>query len=155
MKDIKEVLRDRVVTTFNEYKDYVELMNEQNKARREELEKIKELYKENEDDQQVQDFTFQIFMVDAFHKRDVEILGTKFVNYVSLYREIPEVEPLDEEIESSYEFLYEQLKDKQAFIVDTKGKFAEIRKGYVEEKRKIFEEKDMFHKLQTELEKYL
>lgn len=155
MAELKEKLRVKVVQAYNEYIDYVELMQEQNKKRREDLEEIKKVYEEDKESAQVQNFAFEIFMVDAFHKRDIKILGTRFVNYMRLYRELPDVDKLDEKIENIYDQLSEQVKDEQMFTINNKGKFAEIRKGEVEAKKKMFDEQDMFNKVQTELEKYL
>lgn len=70
-----------------------------------------------------------------------------------LYKDLKDVEPLDEEIENTYN-LVKNADKEQVFVVD-KGKFQEITKGFIEEKKKVFEEKDLFNKVQADLEKIL
>ena len=152
MESTEEILKAKVTRAFNEYRDYVELTNEGNKKKRELLEDLKETYKEDKADPEVKDFSFEVFMVDAYHKKDVEILGTRFVNYMRLYKEI-DADPLDEEIEQSYNYLRDRIPS-QVFIVE-KGKFKEIHKGHIEEQRKMFDEQGLFEKVQGELEKIL
>src|SRR5680860_102647 len=101
-KEVKNILKVKVVRAFNEYKDYVELSNKENKAKQEVLEKVKKLYKEDKQDPEIKDFSFEIFIIDGYHKQDIENLGIKFVHYMGLYKEIPDVESLDEDIETSY-----------------------------------------------------
>lgn len=154
MESTEKKLKEKVVRAFNEYKDYVELTNQENKKKKELLEKVKELYKEDQQDPEIKDFSFEVFVIDGFHKQDIEILGTRFVHYMRLFKEIPDAEEFDEEIETSYNYLKDRALKEQAFLVD-KGKFKEVTKGFIEEKRKFFDEKDMYAKVQGELEKYL
>lgn len=153
MSSTKQILKVKVTRAFNEYRDYVEKVNEGNKKKKELVEELKETYKEDKSDPEVKNFSFDIFLVDGFHKKDVEILGTRFVNYLRLYKEIPDAEELDEEIEKSYEYLRDKIPS-QVFIID-KGKFTEIHKGYITEQKKLFEEQGLFEKVQGELEKIL
>lgn len=151
--DNNEIIRLQVVRAFNEYRDYVELVNEENSKKQKLVEDLKQKYQEDKQDLDVKDFSFEIFIVDAYHKQDVEILGTKFVYYMRLYKDLKDVEPLDEEIENTYN-LVKNADKEQVFVVD-KGKFQEITKGFIEEKKKVFEEKDLFNKVQADLEKIL
>lgn len=153
-KEIKDILGTKVVRAFNEYKDYVELTNKENKSKKEVLEKVKELYKEDKQDPEIKDFSFEVFVIDAYHKQDIEGLGIKFVHYMGLYKEIPDAESLDEEIETSYDYLKANAIKKQAFIVNA-TKFEEVEKGFIEEKKKMFEEQNLYEKVQGELEKFL
>lgn len=153
MESTEEILKIKVTRAFNEYRDYVEQVNENNKSKRELLEEIKETYKEDKTDPDVKNFSFEIFLVDGFHKKDVEILGTRFVNYMRLYKEIPDAETLDEEIEESYNYLRDKI-EKQVFIIEN-NKFKEIHKGYIDEQKKMYEEQGLFERVQGELEKIL
>lgn len=153
-KEIKDILGTKVVRAFNEYKDYVELTNKENKSKKEVLEKVKELYKEDKQDPEIKDFSFEVFVIDAYHKQDIESLGIKFVHYMGLYKEIPDAEPLDEEIETSYDYLKANAIKKQAFIVNA-TKFEEVEKGFIEGQKKMFEEQNLYEKVQGELEKFL
>jgi hypothetical protein len=153
MSKTKQVLKVKVTRAFNEYRDYVEKVNEGNKKKKELVEDLKETYKEDKTDQDVKNFSFEIFLVDGFHKKDVEILGTRFVNYMRLYKEVPDAEELDKELEDTYEYLRDKIPS-QVFIID-KGKFTEINKGYIEEQKKLFEEQGLFERVQDELEKIL
>jgi len=153
MASTKQILKVKVTKAFNEYRDYVEKVNEGNKDKKDLVEELKETYKEDKTDQDIKNFSFEIFLVDGFHKKDVEILGTRFVNYMRLYKEVPDADKLDEELENSYEYLRDKIPS-QVFIID-KGKFTEIYKGYIEEQRKLFEKQGLFDKVQGELEKIL
>lgn len=153
MKTTDEVLRVKVTRAFNEYKNYVECANTQNKLKHEVKKKITELYKEDKDDPEVIDFTFDVYMIDAFHKRDITLLGTTFVNYLRLYKEVPDVKPFSEEIESTYSYL-DKIQLEQGFIVE-QGKFKELRKGFIDERRKIFDENNIFETVKKDLEKQL
>lgn len=152
MEKVQEIIRKNVVKAFNEYKDYIELSNKENKVKNEYLDKIQKLFKEDENDPEIKDYNFEVFMLGGFHRRDAEILGKKFLNYATLYKELPQVKELDEEIESTYKYLKEMNRE-QVFIVKN-GKFEEINKGFIEERRKIFEEKNLFETTKKELEKY-
>ena len=153
MESTNEILKVKVTRAFNEYRDYVEKVNEGNKEKRNLVEGLKETYKEDKADPEIKDFSFDIFLVDGFHKKDVEILGTRFVNYMRLYNEIPDADKLDEEIETSYNYLRDKIPT-QVFIVE-KEKFSEINKGYILEQKKLFEDQGLFDRVQTELEKIL
>lgn len=154
MESAEEIIRAKAIRAFNEYKDYVELSNQQNKAKKDTLEKVKELYKEDKGDPEIKDFSFEVFLIDGYHKQDIRNLGIKFVHYTSLYKELTEAKPLDDEIETSYEYLKNNAMEKQYFVVEGK-KFVEREKGFIEEQRKIFDDKNLFAKVQGELEKLL
>lgn len=153
-KEVKDILRVKVVRAFNEYKDYVELTNTENKAKKEVLEKVKGLYKEDKQDPEVKDFSFEVFIIDGYHKEDIKNLGIKFVNYMALYKEIPDTDLFEEEIETSYNYLKNNAIQKQAFVVEA-NKFKEVEKGFIEEKKKMFEDQNLYEKVQVELEKFL
>lgn len=153
-KEPREILREKVVRAFNEYKDYVELSNKENLVKKDAVEKMKTLYKEDKQDPEVKDFSFEIFLIDGFHKQDIKNLGIKFVHYTTLYKELTDIEPLNEEVESSYNYLLKNAMEKQAFIVEG-AKFKEVEKGFIESKKQYFEEQNLYEKVQVELEKIL
>lgn len=63
--DNNEIIRLQVVRAFNEYRDYVELVNEENSKKQKLVEDLKQKYQEDKQDLDVKDFSFEIFIVDA------------------------------------------------------------------------------------------
>lgn len=149
LEEVKKI----VLRAFNEYKDYVELAGEKNEVKRKHLEDIKKSFKDDGVTLEIKDFSFDVFMVEGYHRRDIEHLGKKFYTLMKVYKELTDTEKLDEEVEDTYEYIRE-YSNEQVFIIN-KGKFEEIKKGFIEERKEYFEKNNLFEQTKAELEKLL
>lgn len=153
MSDIKESIRVEVVEAYNEYNDYMQLISKENKDKNSRAEDIKKDIESGENEDAVEEFALQVHIIDDFHRRDLQILGTKFVNIYRLYMNLPDMEDLPSEVKTLFTKL-DDRKEQQVFVVE-KGKFEEINKGFVEDRIKVIKEKNLMPKILENLKSIL
>lgn len=142
-------LKSKILQTFEELKEYTDVVGKINQSRDEKIGKIREIFEKNKDADEIRDFAFDAFFLSSYQNLDLQIIKAQFTSYVDLYLTEYEESSLPEEIVASFKYLKNKLPQRM-FVVKG-GELEEIEAGSVEAKKQKFQEENLFKIVEQQL----
>ncbi len=133
-------LEEKIISLYNEYKEFDEVVKEKNKVITEKKTSVKDIIKDKNVDE-VRDVLLHIYVDAILYNKDLQIMFFRLITNIETYLEFSK-EPLNEEIT----IFYKEMKTwspKKVFILE-KGELVETELGVLDKARKDFVESDFF-----------
>lgn len=147
--DSNNVYAIKIQELLDELEYYSNIVVKLNNSREDKAKELQEVFKKNKNAQEVKDFAFDSFFVSSFQNLDLQIIRAKFVNYVELYLFNEEAEPLPQKVMDGYNYLKTKLPKRHFVARD--GELLEVISGSMEEKKKSFEDKNLFELVERQV----
>ena len=142
-------LEEKIISLYNEYKEFDEVVKEKNKTITEKKTSVKDIIKDKNLDE-VKDVLLHIYVDAILYNKDLQIMFFRLITNIETYLEFSK-EPLNEEITSFYKEM-KNWSPKKVFILE-KGELVETEVGVLEKSRKDFIESDFFKGILEQINK--
>jgi hypothetical protein len=142
-------LEEKIISLYNEYKEFDEVVKEKNKTITEKKTSVKDIIKDKNLDE-VKDVLLHIYVDAILYNKDLQIMFFRLITNIETYLEFSK-EPLNEEITSFYKEM-KNWSPKKVFILE-KGDLVETEVGVLEKSRKDFIESDLFKGILEQINK--
>jgi hypothetical protein len=142
-------LEEKIISLYNEYKEFDEVVKEKNKTITEKKTSVKDIIKDKNLDE-VKDVLLHIYVDAILYNKDLQIMFFRLITNIETYLEFSK-EPLNEEITSFYKEM-KNWSPKKVFILE-KGDLVETEVGVLEKSRKDFIESDFFKGILEQINK--
>lgn len=133
-------LEGKIISLYNEYKEFDEVVKEKNKAITEKKTSVKDIIKDKNVDE-VRDVLLHIYVDAILYNKDLQIMFFRLITNIETYLEFSK-EPLNEEITTFYKEM-KSWSPKKIFVLE-KGELVETEVGVLDKARKDFVESDFF-----------
>ena len=133
-------LEVKIISLYNEYKEFDEVVKEKNKAITEKKTSVKDIIKDKNVDE-VRDVLLHIYVDAILYNKDLQIMFFRLITNIETYLEFSK-EPLNEEITTFYKEM-KTWSPKKVFVLE-KGELVETEVGVLDKARKDFVESDFF-----------
>lgn len=133
-------LEGKIISLYNEYKEFDEVAKEKNKAITEKKTSVKDIIKDKNVDE-VRDVLLHIYVDAILYNKDLQIMFFRLITNIETYLEFSK-EPLNEEITTFYKEM-KSWSPKKIFVLE-KGELVETEVGVLDKARKDFVESDFF-----------
>jgi hypothetical protein len=133
-------LEEKIITLYNEYKEFDAVVKEKNKEITQKKTSVKDIVKDKSVDE-VKDVLLHIYVDAILYNKDLQIMFFRLVTNIETYLEFSK-EPLNEEITNFYNEM-KTWSPKKVFVLE-KGDLVETEVGVLDKARKDFLESDFF-----------
>jgi hypothetical protein len=133
---------EKIEELLDELEYYSKIVLEKNKARETSAVKLQDIFKKNNNADEVKDFAFDALFMSSFQNLDLQVIKAKFVNYVELYKADEEHVPVTTRVQEAYSYLKTKLPKRMFLAKD--GELVEIEEGSVAKKKEMFESQNLY-----------
>ena len=153
MSETNNVYKDRIIDMFTEMKKYGELLMEKNKVRDAQIPELRKTFETNQDADEIKQFAFDGYFLAGYENLDLQIMQAQFVNSMQFYLLDGSQEDFSKEINDAFDYIKRTVPQRMFVVED--GKLVEAVAGSVEAKKKHFEEKNLYQRVENDVKALL